>query len=78
MPRLSRDDAWRVVSALRQLTVLDPVTAADLDVARVINRLSHRACQSNGGSMPLPARLHNPDVAVQHDKPSTNHCRKSR
>ena len=52
MPRLSRDDAWRVVEALQHLEVLDPDAAARLEVGRVLGRLTQRAEQANARAMP--------------------------
>lgn len=58
MPRLSRDDARRVIEALQQLAALDPSRAAHLDLARVLERLTQRARQAGAnfakGGAPQP------------------------
>ncbi len=56
MPRLSRDDAWRVIEALQQLAVLDPDKASQLEVARLLCRLTQRADQAAMLAMPRKAR----------------------
>lgn len=43
MPRLSRDDAGRVIAALHRLMELDGACADQLDIGRVLGRLSNRA-----------------------------------
>lgn len=43
MPRLSRDDATRVIAALRRLAEVDGAAATELEVGRVVSRLAHRA-----------------------------------
>jgi hypothetical protein len=58
MPRLSRDDAWRVIEALQQLSLLDPGKAAQLEVARLLGRLTQRADQA--AAMPMPRKLRGP------------------
>lgn len=52
MPRLSRDDTWRVIEALQQLAALDPPRAAQLNVARVLDRLTQRARQAGANAVP--------------------------
>jgi hypothetical protein len=53
MPRLSREDATRVIAALRRLREVDSRSASDLEVARVMSRLSCRITQA--GVSPPPA-----------------------
>lgn len=65
MPRLSRDDTWRVIEALQQFVVLDPPRAARLEVARVLERLTQRARQAGAG--PLPAVMQEPSTLSRQD-----------
>jgi hypothetical protein len=58
MPRLSRDDAWRVIEALQQLSLLDPGKASQLEVARLLGRLTQRADQA--AAIPTPRKLRGP------------------
>ena len=50
MPRLGRDDTWRVVVALQRLCTLDEPLATNLGMQRVLGRLKQRAHQAGMGA----------------------------
>ena len=50
MPRLGRDDTWRVVVALQRLCALDEPMATNLGMQRVLGRLKQRAHQAGMGA----------------------------
>ena len=78
MPRLSREDATRVIAALRRLTEVDSSSASDLEIARVVSRLSCRITQADVSPRPSRSASAISVSIAHHDDQAPNLHRTSR